>query len=290
MRKISIITALCVFSVLEAGSGLAETVTLEREQVRFCFDKAERLERLRCYDRVLNRPGFSDEGTRDKDEAENIPQALAFAMSLLETRDRVENRVHITLIDRETGDRLRGGRYGGVFELIDIMIPQEEYDVLREESDMFLAMKSEEKIGEPAILVLSCEGDISHLKLYLGTPFEGKYADARFYGSSALGSDMVEQRSMWVRGAGHALESPRGLDTIKLLRRLTTGSLGQISIGEGREPRSAFFDTDALTEALPYLARHCGWVINVETIVQASEEIAQDVNANQTSVSSEPSN
>ena len=241
---------------------LAAPIMVDSVGIEECFNEAERLSRLTCYDLLLDR----DEITDTQNEIEGItnitpliPAALIFAEKLITAPDRTEENVRVTLIERANSVILHGSGENGVFDLIDTSIPQDAFDIMRADNDLYLALPSQKDIGEQAVLSASCQNNITRLKVYFDVPFSGKTQKARFYGGKTLINDGSEARHVWVRGDGYVLENARGLDAIRLLSQLSQGQLGQISVGTGEDVRSAFFDTDALRAALPMLQRHCSW-------------------------------
>ena len=251
--------------VEESGSRIIPENALEQ-----CFSKSERLARLKCYDLLLERPQLLEEDTAavETDQVERVaqlPPAISYANDLLISQHLIEDRVHITLRRADGGEyqefiEFEGGDLKG---FLDEPRSEEQAEQLRLDTDLFLAIESDTSIGEAATLILSCENNISRLKVVFHQPFDGRFVDARFYGSETLSDENSLSRKLWVRGDGYLLENARGLDSIKLIARLISGALSQVSVGNGENIRSAFFETEALTKALPYLARHCSWSSDV---------------------------
>lgn len=269
MQKIpNLIFAACVWcsaavqsAAEESGSRAVSESALEQ-----CFAQSERLARLECYDVLLERPQLLEdvaaaEETEQEERAAQLPRAITYANDLLTSQDLIGGSIHMTLRRADGGEHqaLIEFEGGGLEDFLDEPRSKEEAKRLRLENDLFLALESDTSIGEAATLILSCENNISRLKVVFSQPFDGRFVDARFYGSETLSDESSLSRKLWVRSDGYLLENARGLDSIRLIARIVSGALSQISVGNGENIRSAFFETEALGKALPYLARHCSW-------------------------------
>lgn len=262
MQKISIvITVACLVATQALAQDISGSVMVDERELNTCFQTVERLERLMCYDTVLKRVEISDTVPVSKPSPEQIPKpnSVMFSGRLLGREAVEKDGAFITLINRDSGDTLSNDSEDGAFDLVDPPLDQEQLQTLRQENDLYVAIKSKDGIGEKTILVASCENNITRLKIYFYTPFEGRTEIARFYSGESLSEDNSEVRHMWVRGDGYILENARGLDSIRLLKQLSHGLLGQISFRDGDDVRSSFFDTSPLNTAIPLLSRHCSW-------------------------------
>ena len=272
MQKISNLVLLAFGAVVSSGMAQAqETPKHDVDEVlRGCFDTIERLARLKCYDDYFGRPNLiGDLGTKEEvvpvERIATVPPAIAYANALLNAPDRIEETVAVTFKPVEGVEEPMPLDWSeeGLIAFLSAPRSEEEDKRLRLENDLFLAVESDASIGEPATLILSCENNISRLKVVFGEPFDGKFIDARFYASETLTEDKSLQRKLWIRGQGYLIENARGLDSIQLMARIVSGSRSQIAVGNGETIRSAFFETDALKKGLPLLARQCSWSSDV---------------------------
>ncbi|WP_039017025.1 type VI secretion system-associated protein TagO [Halocynthiibacter namhaensis] len=229
-----------------------------------CFNDTERLSRLECYDRVLARP--TDEEVTAEVVTPLVPAvipALVFTAGLLASPYVTEAGVYVSLKDRETGRELPAfDNEGNTFELTTVE-GETESSPLKEDTDVFLALESQAGGDEPAVLVVSCENNITRFRVFWYTPFEERYTSVRFHYDNALSEEGGrELRRFRVRQNGYAVENARGLDSIRLTKGLSAAEITQVGVGAGENIRSAFFNTAALTEALPIVARHCSWSLS----------------------------
>lgn len=274
MQKISnlvLLTACMIVAGLPVTSQPVPDQTVQGAQLQICFDESERLARLKCYDDLLERPRTVEEAAKpqETDAVERVaqlPKAIEYANSLLFGKNLVEETVSVSLrpVEESSAELPEGVGEDGILGFLKSPFTDEDLKALRGSYDLFLAIASDETIGEAATLLLSCENNISRLKIVFSEPFEGRFVDARFYGSENLTDDAGLHRKLWVRGEGYLLENARGLDAIKLMGRIVAGARSQISVGNGEAVRSAFFETDALRDALPLLAQHCSWSSGLE--------------------------
>lgn len=269
MQKVShLIFAACTWSLASGplGANSADNRQIAADALEQCFALSERLARLECYDVLLGRPQLLDDRKAEEEPVQiervaELPRAISYANDLLNGTDLIGGEIHMTLRRSDGGENQEFIAFEGegLEDFLNEQRTEEEAKKLRVENDLFLAIESDTSIGEPATLILSCENNISRLKVVFNQPFGGRFVGARFFGSEKLSEESALSRKLWVRSDGYLLENARGLDSIQLIARIVSGALSQVSVGEGEAIRSAFFKTDALKQALPYLARHCSW-------------------------------
>lgn len=238
---------------VSAGIKVVDMVPLET-----CFAQRERLSRLECYDTLLQRPQIQNTAPVVQEKPE-IPHVVTQAWEFLESPDRVDEDVAVTMINRQTGAKFVGGE-DGLITTLNAPLSEEALSERKAEYDLFLVLSSDPTVGEDATLIVSCENEITRLKIIYSESFEGRFAEARFYGRETLAGEDGVERKLWVHGQGYMLENARGLDSIRLIQHITAGDLGQIAVGRGDHIRSAFFATPALKKAIPLAARQCSWL------------------------------
>lgn len=256
IRTLITLTAALVCSAASAQDFVPRT------DLQPCFEMEERLSRLACYDQVLKRPDVTDTqaNTVPEPPEDTIEPAIIEAAKLLNSPYITEDGVFVTLRDRETGGTLSALGEEGLLNSPKPPKITEKFETLRLETDLFLVLPSEQEIGEQAVLVVSCQNNITHLQVYWYERFEGRSEDVRFYYDTSLSDgDSNEDRRFRVRGNGFIIENARGLDSIRLVQEMSKTQRIQVSVGVGADVRSAFFNTEALPSALPMTARHCSW-------------------------------
>ncbi len=255
--------SLVAFSAALTSPTMAQEAggTIDRALLTPCFEDSERLSRLECYDSVLERPEVTDVTPEPEPEpAPQIVPAIAFLTGLMTSPDVSENGVAVTLRERDNGASLRVFDEEGEVDLRTRAGEPVDPETYRDDTDLFLALQSIEGQGEDATLVVSCQNDITRFRIYWYQPFETRTTSVRFhYDDSVLENEGRELRQFHVRGGGYVTENARGLDSIRLTRAISGAEITQVGIGDSSDLRSAFFNTAALDDVLPLLARHCSW-------------------------------
>ena len=246
---------------LQAQEGVGD---IDRSLLTPCFEDNERLSRLECYDTVLQRPKVTDvtPAPAPAPKAPVIP-AIAFLTGLMTSPDVSENGVAVSLRARDNGASLRVFDVEGEVDLRDAAGEPVDLETYRDDTDIFLALQSVEGQGEDATLVASCQNDITRFRIYWYEPFATRTTSVRFhYDDSVTENTGRELRQFHVRGGGYVTENARGLDSIRLTRAISGADMTQVGIGDSENLRSAFFNTSALNDVLPLLARHCSWALS----------------------------
>lgn len=247
-----------------SGPSVADKLPVDKAALSKCFAEPDRLDRLGCYDQLLGRPGIADSAASassasDQQSDTVRPRAVAYVDGFLNSPVVTKRGVHVSLIDRKSGQPLTGN-YETEDGRIDLLSGATSADRLQRETDVFLALANFD--GEQnGVLLVSCENNITRMRVMWDTPFDGTTISARFlFGNKLSGGPNIE-RVLRVGGNGYLLESARGLESIRLLRNMVTGDRVQISAGRAGELRSLFFDAGALRDALPMVGQHCSWKV-----------------------------
>ncbi|OKH86429.1 type VI secretion system-associated protein TagO [Thalassospira sp. TSL5-1] len=239
----------------------AQTV-IDDDGLAACFATANRLDRLGCYDSLLGRPNTGDEGIAiakpAADEDEKTPLAISYVNGFLRSSNITPEGVAVTLLDHKTGAKITGTN-GDLLDRINPPRDMADFDQLRRKADLYLALPALADAGEKGAMLVSCENNITRMRLMWINDFAGRTVDARFLYGNSLAQENAIGTLLRVNGQGHILETPRGLESIRLLKTITNGSRIQVSVDAGNEQRSLFFDADALRSALPMMGRHCAW-------------------------------
>ena len=239
----------------------AATISVERAEIERCFEEPDRLDRLACYDDVLANPNVMSTG---------VPVAQAVAPAVLAPsvrnarvkRDsalRTQSDVAVTVLNRATGTQndIPGAAEASLFRRLYTATVSPAF---RAENDIHLAIASIDQTGEPGILLVSCENNITHLRVQWDQPFSDTTVDTQVYFGSMIGdrSATIDQH-MRVQGDGHLLVAPRGLESIRILTRIVSGERVNFSTNSDNQLRSMFFDMNALRGSLDLIARNCSW-------------------------------
>ncbi|WP_259779347.1 type VI secretion protein [Aestuariispira ectoiniformans] len=263
MQKIRTLIFAAAGCLVGTSAWTAETISLDPADVGKCFSETDRLDRLGCYDRLLGRPGIDDIGrpvaTGGTGLTGETPPAVTFVEGFLATSATTAQGVHVTLLDRSTGEPVKVG--DGVASLIDEPGGEQGDERLGRNADVYLALRNIDDARTDGALLVSCENNITRMRIKWGTPFETATVPARFLFGDTLTDEGSIKRVLRVGGQGYLLESARGLESIRLLRKMIAGSRVQISAGRGQAVRSLFFNANALRDALPMVGRHCSWKV-----------------------------
>jgi type VI secretion system VasI family protein len=247
------IVILIALTVLVSPAEAESVLTVSEGAVKTCFEARERLERLACYDRVLQRPMTEDVVLPPP--APTVSQARAAAeadlKTVLSTPWQSDDGVLITLQSHDNGDILHDP-----FTLLAEAKTRPD----KLPADLYLALRSDPATGVAATLVLSCRNAITELQIYWPETLSGTVADVRlYYGRSLNDPADHEDRRFKVRGDGILLENARGLDSIRLARMLAGTAITQVSVGSGTDVRSAFFETVRFEPVLGLIGQQCAW-------------------------------
>ncbi|MEQ5778150.1 hypothetical protein J4E05_21680 [Thalassospira sp. NFXS8] len=264
MQKIRTVSVMALMMVCGGISVDAQAQTvIDDTALGACFAKANRLDRLGCYDSLLGRPNTGDEGITVSravvEEDEKTPVAVSYVNGFLRSADVTPQGVAVTLLDHKSGAKITGGKDGSLLDRINPPRDRAAFDALRRKADLYLALSSLADAGEQGAMLVSCENNITRLRLMWKDAFSGRTADARFLYGGSIAQENATGTVLRVNGQGHILETPRGLESIRLLKTISDGSRIQVSVDAGQEQRSLFFDADALRGALPMMGRHCAW-------------------------------
>lgn len=238
-------------------------MALEFGRVNACFEMNERLARLECYDTLLGRPGEIDLNVQspqtDADAPVQTPNAIQFVEKLIEKGQSTENGVLVALLER--GGHKRYATQGKTaVEFMKSIRSQADIETVRETANLYIILPSIKTLGEEAVLVASCIEDITNLDIYWYQSLGKREVTARFLTGNELSINTpVVKRQIKITGSGYILSNPRGLESIRTLNKFASGARGQVSIEQGNTVRSSFFETRALRNVLPFIAKHCSW-------------------------------
>ncbi|AUG55447.1 type VI secretion system-associated protein TagO [Thalassospira marina] len=262
MQKIRTVGVMAMMVVCGASINANAQTVIDDDALAACFTTANRLDRLGCYDSLLGRPGMGDEGVAIaqpvETDDEKTPLAVSYVNGFLRSANVTPEGVAVTLLDHKSGAKITGPN-GDLLDRINPPRDMADFDQLRRQADLYLALPALADAGEKGAMLVSCENNITRMRLMWMDGFSGRTVNARFLYGGSISQENATGTLLRVNGQGHILETPRGLESIRLLKTITDGSRIQVSVDAGNEQRSLFFDADALRSALPMMGRHCAW-------------------------------
>ncbi len=240
-------------------ASLASAESIDIDAVQACFDEPDRLDRLYCYDEALGRTDLSDR-TKDVPSAVPIlPEELASFDQILGSPDQTETGVPIMVRDAVTQSYVFQADTSTV-DMLRAWATQENFKELVDQNDVFIAVASDSLLGSTGGLIVSCESNITHVRFVWDRPVQDQFVDVRILvGSSVSETASAFEQTLRASSGRHYLNAPRGLSGIELLRQMDRAPIAQVTITEGDERRSLFFDMEPLAPALGYIGQHCGW-------------------------------
>lgn len=257
--------ATCAFLV-SVVPALSQPISVDADDLQSCFDKTVRLDRLACYDRLLENP-ITLIPTITAPNVESIVNPKVLAGAVRRAREKLvghfqsNDGVAVSVINRTTGEQaeIPGAVTEEPLARLATAATQEQF---RQTTDIYLALGAIEDAGEAGILLVSCKNNITQLRVQWDRPFRSNFIDTRFHLGTeiGLGGEVLSQR-MRVLGDGHLLVAPRGLESIRLLTRLVGSNRFQVSTENGANIRSIFFNASALRSVLGLVARQCSWSV-----------------------------
>lgn len=221
-------------------------------EMQQCAGLTDSLERLVCYDRVYQSTNMApvEPGGPSLPEQDE-PAAMQEALDYLSSPKIVGDQLHLTLIDSRTGTALDDSAFD------DLAKGGAALDDMRERADFVMAMAATPDSSETAVLTVACRAGITEMRVYWTNPFNSQRIQLRLRRGDGAG-EMVAMRT---KGDGFILEAPRGLEAIRIIRRMVEQSRIELLAGEagvGRA-RSAFFEMRDLRAGLGLQARICSW-------------------------------
>lgn len=263
MKKFALVV---LSAVLITQPGHGQNLTIDQAALEFCFSKPSRVNRLACYDDLFKNPNIempkvSVPERRVRPTLSGTAKSVLFARERLAAQLKTPTGVSVSVINRKTGEAgpIPGVSSHSVLRRLSLAATDQDF---QDVYDIYLAISSIDGAGENGILLISCENNISHLRIQWDRLFEPIFVNTRIRLENKLGkkSDAISQR-MRVLGDGHYLVAPRGLESIRILSKLVSGEKFQVSTDDQQNMRSIFFDAAALRGGLSIIARHCSWSV-----------------------------
>lgn len=262
MKHVLQILPFCAL-VLSGAAAQAQNAALQdTPEFATCFAQDDRIRRLICYDDLFGRPAERDlkAAVVPAPVTPTLPAAVERSWGLLQSATITPEGVAVTIIDRETGKKAIAGPDGFLAE-IDPPTDSEAFDDFKSSYDLKLALPSQPASTEPGVLLLSCENNITSMKVLWTTQSSSRFETTRFHAGQNLSDAARDLLTLRTEADGYLLAAPRGLESIRLVQALARGADAQITIGDGVNVRSLFFDAQALRAALPLIARQCSWSV-----------------------------
>lgn len=230
-----------------------------------CIDMVDRVARLACFDAAYNTPIASSEEQKSGDDQSPPLKAgplrhLAQRLEQFRHGDEAGWIVRLRSWDEETlwteeefGSRLPGATVPAAPSGPDTA-PADVFMTMRE-IDADAAVENGKSAGEKAVLMLSCENNITTLGVLLPRPINTLQANLSLSGDrgsvARLNWRDVENGDVIIAG--------RGLESINTIRTIAGYGRIQLQVTYPDAVRAFVFDTADLSSRLKPLTTACHW-------------------------------